>query len=279
MIYAFESAVRYSEADADGRLSVGGLVDYFQDTSVQQSDQLLKQGLLPPSARGFWVLAYWHIRWKRRPVIGERIEAGTFASEFTGAFGRRNFYLNDESGEAAIADSLWAYVDNSSGRPVRPDSSVIEPYGRRDPIPMPDYGRKIRCSDLVTEQMKSYPSIPVRRFDLDTNHHMNNAVYIKLAWETALLHEEAGAVPVCMGKINCIRVEYRKAAEYGDVIHPYVYSDRERIVVALCDRAKRAYALVELRGDDEIDDGERGGGTGSDGTVGDRQCTRCVERK
>ena len=39
-MYTFESRVRYSEVDAEGKLPVPGIIDYFQDCSVFQSEDL-----------------------------------------------------------------------------------------------------------------------------------------------------------------------------------------------------------------------------------------------
>ena len=39
-MYTFESRVRYSETDENGLLSIAGIVDYFQDVSTFQSEDL-----------------------------------------------------------------------------------------------------------------------------------------------------------------------------------------------------------------------------------------------
>ena len=40
MKYTFSSKVRYSEVDENGELSLGSLVNYFQDVSTFQSEHL-----------------------------------------------------------------------------------------------------------------------------------------------------------------------------------------------------------------------------------------------
>ena len=39
-MYAFDSRIRYSECDSEGKLAVTGLLNYFQDCSTQQSEDL-----------------------------------------------------------------------------------------------------------------------------------------------------------------------------------------------------------------------------------------------
>lgn len=39
-MYTFDSRIRYSEIDRSGRLSIPAVVDYFQDCSAFQSEEL-----------------------------------------------------------------------------------------------------------------------------------------------------------------------------------------------------------------------------------------------
>lgn len=49
---------------------------------------------------------------ERLPALGERITAGTFATEFKGLYGNRNFVLDDARGNRlAYANSVWVFMD------------------------------------------------------------------------------------------------------------------------------------------------------------------------
>ena len=39
-MYTFESRIRYSETDSDGKLAMASLINYFQDCSTFQSEDL-----------------------------------------------------------------------------------------------------------------------------------------------------------------------------------------------------------------------------------------------
>ena len=59
-----------------------------------------------------WILSYWQIVIERLPALGERITAGTFATEFKGLYGNRNFVLDDARGNRlAYANSVWVFMD------------------------------------------------------------------------------------------------------------------------------------------------------------------------
>lgn len=66
---------------------------------------------------------------------------------------------------------------------------------------------------------------PVRvlRADIDYNRHMNNANYVRVAME--LLPEGF--------EVKGLRVEYRVAAKFGDVLVPTIYKYNDVIIVSL----------------------------------------------
>ena len=61
MIQEFDSQVRYSECDQDANLSLGGIVNYFQDVSSFQGEDggigidYLQENHLA------WILSFWQI--------------------------------------------------------------------------------------------------------------------------------------------------------------------------------------------------------------------------
>ena len=98
-MYFFDSRVRYSETDEEGKLGIPGIVDYFQDVSTFQSEDL---GLGVEYLKGLglvWVMSAWQIVIHSYPRLGDRIRVGTFPYEFKGFMGLRNFFLDGEDGQ------------------------------------------------------------------------------------------------------------------------------------------------------------------------------------
>ena len=61
MVYEFDSRVRYSEVDSQGKLTWLALMDYFQDCSVFQSESLgIGVDYLAENHQA-WVLTSWQI--------------------------------------------------------------------------------------------------------------------------------------------------------------------------------------------------------------------------
>ena len=111
-MYTFDARIRYSEVDSRRRLTVEKLIDYFQDCTTFQSEDL-GVGLDFMTARGIaWVINYWQIQILRRPQMGEPVKIGTQPYEFKGLMGQRNFLMETQQGERlALANSVWTLLD------------------------------------------------------------------------------------------------------------------------------------------------------------------------
>lgn len=234
-MYEFQSRVRYSELDCEGRLSLTGIINYLQDCSTFQSESLgLGLQYLKDRHQAWW-LSSWQIVIDRYPKLGDEIRIGTWPYDFKGIYGYRNFYIRDMAGEYMVrANSIWFMFDTLAGRPVRAGEDQTHGYGPLgERIPMDYAPRHIALPDAYEEGSP----ITVGRHQLDTNHHMNNAQYVQIARE--VLAEE---IPVAE-----LRVEYKKAAYLGDILVPRISRIPEGYVVALCDGAGSPHAIVWLR--------------------------------
>ena len=66
-MYTFDSRIRYSEIDRSGRLSIPAVVDYFQDCSAFQSEELGVGVEYLANKKRAWILNSWQIVLERRP--------------------------------------------------------------------------------------------------------------------------------------------------------------------------------------------------------------------
>lgn len=234
MKYSFDSRVRYSEVDENGILSMESLIDYFQDCSTFQSeylgcglDYLKKQDLA-------WILASWQIIPVRMPALCEKITAATWPYEFREFFGMRNFLLTDEEGKTcAMANSVWVLLNISSQRPVRPDEEMLRLYGTDEKLDMHYASRKIR---LPAGKPVAEKPFVIARHHLDTNHHVNNGQYIRMAMEY---------LPPSF-TIGQMRADYRMQARLDDTVCPMVYQGEGSCTVALNGSGGKTFAVVEF---------------------------------
>lgn len=233
-MYTFEGRIRYSEIDHRGTITLPGIINYFQDCSTFQSEDIgLGMDVLKERKKA-WILSYWQVIVERYPKLGEKITVGTFATEFKGLFGNRNFVMKDAEGrQVACANSIWVFMDVEKGRPTRPGAEDVDAYGQEPPLDMPYEGRKI----VLPEVMEDRKSFPVRKYHIDTNEHVNNCQYVQMAME--MLPKET--------QVHQLRVDYKKSAVLGDIICPKVAEEKTRTVIELCDEAGNVYAVVEIK--------------------------------
>ena len=82
MAYSFSGRVRYSEIGENGLLTLPGILNYFQDCSTFQSEEVgLGIDILKEWKR-IWVLSAWQVVVDRYPYMGERIKTSTWAYGF-----------------------------------------------------------------------------------------------------------------------------------------------------------------------------------------------------
>ncbi|RKM59895.1 acyl-[acyl-carrier-protein] thioesterase [Butyrivibrio sp. CB08] len=211
-MYTFDSRIRYSEVDKNAELTIESLINYFQDCSTFQTQDgpanmayLRQQGVA-------WVLNSWQIVINRYPRLCEEVTIGTIPYELKGFFGHRNFFMDTKDGERlATANSVWTLFNFEKGIPARISQEMVDAYPLGEKLPM-DYGdRKIAIPEDA--EIFEADEIQVRTHHLDTNNHVNNGQYIRMAIES---------LPDKDIRVGALRAEYRKQAVLGDTLYPEI---------------------------------------------------------
>lgn len=233
-MYRFDSRIRYSEVDSDGRLSLESLLDYFQDCSTFQSEDL-GVGLEYLTERKMaWILSAWQIVVERYPEMGESVSIGTVPYEIKGFIGYRNFLMETGSGERlACANTVWTLMDMEKMRPVKVTQEMQEAYELEEKLEMDYAPRKISLPDMEGIRREA---VEIKQHHLDTNHHVNNGQYVRIAME-------------CLEGISGIRqmrAEYKRQAHLGDNLYPSVYAKDGVTTVSLDGKEGQPFCVVEF---------------------------------
>lgn len=232
-MYTFDSKIRYSEIDADGKLSMAALINYFQDCSTFQSEDLGVGIEYLGSRHLAWVLVSWQIEVDRYPGLCERVTIGTIPYEMKSFMGLRNFLLTDEQGKLlAKANSVWTLLDMNTGKPYRVPAEIGGKYLLEAPLEMKPLGRKI----AVPEGGAYQPPLTVGMEHLDTNHHVNNQQYLEIAMHYLPQNFSIGM----------LRAEYKRQAHLSDQLVPYVVERDGKVYVALQNGAGAEYMAAEF---------------------------------
>lgn len=235
MKFSIDSYVNFSEAGPDGRITLGKIIDYFQDSTIMQSE-LLGGGLrLRKERNRAWLLNSWDIHIKERPELAKKIRVTTWPSGFSKVFGFRCFTMAyQDAPDMAIAEgaSEWFLIDIEKENVVRITDEETKVYECEAPFGWESKSVRIQPA----AEYEAQPKFSVARYQLDLNSHMNNAWYVKLALE--YLSPDADVVN--------IRAVYKKAAKYGDDIYPFVAKEGKRTVVELRSGDDKIFATMEF---------------------------------
>lgn len=233
MNYSFNSRVRYSETGEDGRLTLPGVLNYFQDCCTFHAESIGLGGDVLKARDRAWVLSSWQVIVDEYPTMGTEIKITTAPYEFKGFMGMRNFTIETADGKmVAWANSNWTHLAISTGIPARLTPADTDNYVLSEKMKMDYAPRKIKLPDGMILQ----ESFVVQKHHLDTNHHVNNCQYVCMA-EDFLLEDF---------KVYQMRAEYKMQAKLGDTICPKTKAENGKVVVSLDDENGKPYAILEF---------------------------------
>ncbi len=234
-MYTFDGRVRYSEVGVDGSMTIESLLDYFQDASIFHSEDVGLGVDYFQRVHQVWLLSAWQICVNRRPHLCENIVIGTSPYEFKGFVGFRNFWMKTREGEVlAYANSIWSLMDLERGMPAKAEEDFPAIYHLEEKYPMEYAPRKIS----IPSNGKEREPFPVKNHHLDTNNHVNNGQYVRMAMD--YIPEDF--------EISQLRVEYKNQAVLEDMIYPVVAVNEEGrlYTVSLNREDGKPYSIVEL---------------------------------
>ena len=188
------------------------LLYYLEDAAIAHSESV-GNGVAQIKAEGLaWILNRWHLKMDKYPILGEKIFIETWPSSFERFYGRREFLIKNMAQEIiGRATSLWIFYNIVTKRPcrIRPEFGAV--YGL-DPLraiddpfdPLPAIGAGV--GEGVEQEFS------VRRSDIDTNGHVNNANYLQ--WMLEVVPED-----IYQNKqLASLEIQYKKETTYGSSI-------------------------------------------------------------
>lgn len=230
-MYTFTSRVRFSETDEEERLSLGAIMNYFQDCCSFHAQEVHAGSDWMRQRDRLWLLNSWQIILLERPRCNEYIQVSTEPYAFKGTLGMRNFRIRTADGrDCVLANSNWFLIQPSTMRPVRVTKEDMEPYVLGDRLEMDYADRKIALPKEGTVQ----EPVVVLPEHIDSNHHVNNTQYVLMARR----YLPEGFV------LRQVRAEYRYQALLGDIIVPVVTVQENQTIVQLKKEDGTAYAVV-----------------------------------
>jgi acyl-ACP thioesterase len=169
--------IRAFDVDANNRLKVSTIFDYFQDAASNHAEEL-KVGYTDLIPKGyFWVLSWAKLEIINYPKFMDEIKIQTWGKKQFKLYSIRDFFMMDENDKLLCkATTAWLFLDVNSMRPkimpqLFPDVKFLEDKSAIDELP-----KKIETT--LTAEIIYLKDI--KYSDIDLNKHANNAKYVEL---------------------------------------------------------------------------------------------------
>lgn len=182
---------------------------------------------------------FWQIQVSRYPELCEEVKTSRFRMSSIASTARETlpcWMLPADILRRQIPFGF--YFNTERARPVRVPQCEKDAYGTEERLDM-NYTEERKLA--LPEQMEALKPFPVQRVHLDTNGHVNNGQYVRMA-EEFLPADDV---------IRELRVEYRTAAHLGDTIYPrrgtVTDGDGAWTVLALCDADGQPYVTLKVQ--------------------------------
>lgn len=172
--------VNIFNTDLTGRLSPGGLFNFFEDLAGRHAaelgwgrDDLMTGGY-------FWALSRMIVKVERLPRAWDEVTLRTWPRGTESIFALRDLEMYDEAGKRiAGASSSWVIVDYNTRKAQRPDKALSTLN-----LQFPE----AKALDTNARKVPSLPQgenrltrLRVKLDDIDVNRHVNNARYVHWA--------------------------------------------------------------------------------------------------
>lgn len=201
--------IRAFDVDANDRLKVNTILDYFQDAASNHAEEL-KVGYSDLIPKGFfWVLSWAKLEFIDYAKFMDIVKIQTWGKKQFKLFSMRDFMMMDlDDNVLCKATTAWLLLDAKSLRPKLMPQLFPEIKMNESKEALANLPKKI----VPTQQTEIMYTTQVRYSDVDMNQHANNAIYIELMLN-------------CFDKefhkahtIKLLVVSFKAESKYGDEI-------------------------------------------------------------
>ncbi|GCF93351.1 acyl-ACP thioesterase [Enterococcus florum] len=206
--YSMQHEVAYYQCDINQTMTFPAMLSVVIKASSDQSDQL-ERGTEAINQLGLtWVITQTEININRMPRDGETITVITEPTAFNKFFCYRSFWINDGQGNLLVKiDMAFVLMKIEERKMSSVDAELMAPYES-------EQIKKIKRWDKIEAVTDGKQRLyHVRFYDLDSNHHVNNAMYFNWMIDVLGYDFMVEHTPVY------VNVKFDKEVLYGNDIH------------------------------------------------------------
>ncbi|WP_296558618.1 acyl-ACP thioesterase domain-containing protein [uncultured Acetobacterium sp.] len=208
LVYQEKKRVACYESDSTEKMLPTTAMNYFQEASTNQGNQLGLGGDYLKANNLAWFLVKYVIRFNDYPRYQDEVTITTRATGMDKFCATRRFTIEDASGaERVIADTQWLLINRDTEKMER-----IDEHPEMDAYQCFEKGEPIFKKIAKINQIDLEKSFSVRFLDIDFNKHVNHVKY--LAWAIEVLPLEV----VKTKQLSEAKMVYKAQCFYGDQI-------------------------------------------------------------
>lgn len=159
--------------NSEGYLKNKYLLGLMFEVSFDQAEEIEDEKIMEDKR---WIVYSWDIKIEKPIKAKDKIKITTFAIDMNKFYAYRNFFIEKDVEIIAKAYCVFLLFDIKKMRPVKIPKEIASAYQKENPI----YKGKNHQYD---KNFGSLEKIQIRRADLDSNYHVNNASYMDLLGE------------------------------------------------------------------------------------------------
>lgn len=235
-MYTINTQVTPSTCNEQGELKLFCALQMMQDCSElwMESEPFIQQKYQEEGRAQ--LLASRQVEVIRTPRYGEKLTVTTSVFDCQPLFGYRNTVIRDAEGNPCyLTWSMGAFVDRTTGRLKKLTQEMIDSLHYDEKVDMEYRDRRIILpKDASLEEVER---VAVTRNDIDYNHHVNNANYVRIAVEH--LPKEF--------RTKNLRMEWKLPARMGDTLIVQRLISTEGIYFNLLNQEKKVCAILEFQ--------------------------------
>lgn len=196
------------ESDSTGKMLPTTAMNYFQELSTNQGNELGIGGDYLKEHGLAWFLVKYVIQFSEYPLYQDEVTVTTRATGMEKFCATRRFTIEDETGKVkVIANTQWLLINRETEKMERidehPEMDAYECFEKGEPL----FKKFQKINRIDVEK-----NFSVRFLDIDFNKHVNHVKY--LAWAIEVL-------PLEVVKTMCLsetRIVYKAQCFYGDAV-------------------------------------------------------------
>lgn len=216
--YTETYTIPYYDCDSEGLLKIPMLIKMMIRTSGNQSDSLGVGAELLKEFNVNWIITQHDLKISELPRTSDVVMVTTQAESYNKYFCYRRFWLHDSNkNELAFMESTFALMDVTTRKVHAVPDEVILPF-QSEKIKRIKRGEKIPEMNETTIKR----SFDVSFWDIDDNHHVNNATYP--AW----MMDSLGYDFLISHVPTRIIVKFNKEIRYGEAVESVVEEIKEQ---------------------------------------------------